>query len=107
MMTTPSHLSSPGAQLPIRPAPVLRESGTVFSDNAQAFASRPETYVDAERHSAVREAVALLREGHRGRAEYVMARSFMRQARIAGLGHTDLTPCACCGLTCTQAVTPC
>lgn len=106
-MITPAHLSSPGAQLPVRPAPVQREAGNVITDNAQAFASRPEDYLAAERHSAVREAVALLREGKRGRAEYVMVRSFQRQARIAGLGHTDLAPCRCCGMTCTQAVTPC
>lgn len=70
---------------------------TVWQDNAAAFASKPEAYIDQERHSGVREAARLIREGKRGQAHYVIVRSVQRQARIDGLGTPDIPVCACGG----------
>lgn len=75
-------------------------STTVFQANAGAFATTPEQAIDAERNAAVRRASALIVEGKPGRAQYELARSVVRQARIAGLGTQDIGPTCPCGRRC-------
>lgn len=83
---------TPGDVLPIhRP--------TIYQQNAEAFATQPADYIDQERHVAVRKAIDLLRAGKPGQAQYVLVRSVMRQARIAGLGSVEI-PCCPCGGRC-------
>lgn len=77
-------------------------TGTVWQQNAQAFASTPETYIDAERHVGVRKATGLLLARKPGRALYELTRSVERQARIAGLGSHDLQPVCPCNGRCEQ-----
>lgn len=77
---------------------------TVWQANAAEFASTPESYLDAERHDAVRKAVAALREGRPGYALFVMARSLERQTRIAGLGTHEVGPVCPCGRQCPAPV---
>lgn len=59
-----------------------------------------EVHAAQERRSAVREAAQLVAAGRRGRAQFVLARSVMRQARILGVGHTDIGPTCPCGGRC-------
>lgn len=73
---------------------------TIWQDNAGTFASTPESYVDAERHDAVRRTVQLLAAGQPGRALYTLVRSVERQARIAGAGTHTLQPSCPCGGRC-------
>ncbi len=71
---------------------------SVWTDNANLFASTPESAVDAERHAGVRDALALIVDGKPGRALYTLVRSVERQARITGTGYIDLHPtCPCDG----------
>lgn len=70
---------------------------SVFSDNAAAFATTQPAAIDAERRDAARRAAALLVEGQPGRARYELARSVIRQARIAGLGTHVVEPTCPCG----------
>lgn len=73
---------------------------TVWQQNAAAFSSKPATYVDQERHSGVRAAVAELRAGRPGYALFKVARSVERQNRIAGGGTVHLGVCPGCGGLC-------
>lgn len=73
---------------------------TVWQDNAAAFATTPQSAIDQERHAAVREALDLILDGKPGRARYVLARSVMRQNRIAGGGTVTLHPRCPCGGRC-------
>lgn len=70
---------------------------TVWQANATEFSSRPESYIDQERHVGVREALELILQGKPGRAQYVLARSVQRQVRIAGGGTVEIPLCACGG----------
>ena len=70
---------------------------TIWQQNAADFASKPAPYIDQERHAGVREALEHILAGRPGRAQYALARSVQRQARIAGLGTPDLQVCACGG----------
>lgn len=70
---------------------------TLFQDNAAEFATTPEQAIDFERNSARRKAIALIAEGRTGRAQYELARSVIRQARIAGLGTQEIAPACPCG----------
>jgi hypothetical protein len=70
---------------------------SVWTDNAAAFASRQESYVDQERHASVRRALDLIRDGRRGYAVFVLTRSVERQARISGVGMADIPACPCGG----------
>ena len=72
---------------------------TVWQQNAAEFASRPGTYIDAERHNGVRKAMAAIVEGRPGYALFVLARSVERQNRIAGGGTVALPICPKCGRT--------
>ncbi|CAI9417210.1 hypothetical protein [Nocardioides sp. T2.26MG-1] len=72
---------------------------TVWQANAAAFTSRPESYIDQERHDGVRKATAALREGRPGFALFLLARSVERQNRIAGGGTVQLPICPRCGRT--------
>ena len=68
---------------------------TVWKDNVDAFiARRDETgvQVDAIRKAAITEALEHLVAGRPGRAEYVMARALMAQARAVGIGVLQLGP---------------
>lgn len=76
---------------------------SIWQQNAAAFASSPETYIDQERRAGVREALELILEGEPGRAQFKLARSVQRQARIAGLGALEIPACACGG-SCTHVV---
>jgi hypothetical protein len=73
---------------------------TVWQANANQFASTPGAYIDQERRAVVRRALALIVEGRPGYAEFVLARSVMRQARIAGLGDIEIPACPRCGTRC-------
>lgn len=79
---------------------VVRPS--IWQDNAATFASQQAPAIDQERHAGVREAMALILEGRPGKARYVLARSVMRQARIAGLGTHPINPECPCGGRCGQ-----
>ena len=57
----------------------------------------PVEHAAMERRAAVREAVRLLVEGRPGRAEFVMTRSVMAQARALGVGHTHIGSTCGCG----------
>jgi hypothetical protein len=71
---------------------------TVWQENAAAFAATPETHIDQERRAGVRRAAELIAAGEPGRAQYVLARSVMRQNRIAGGGTVEIHPaCPCPG----------
>lgn len=83
---------APGDLLPVRV-----HKPTIYQDNAERFASTAGDYLDQERHVAVRTALQLVVEGRPGRAQYVLARSVMRQARIAGLGDVVIAGCPCGG----------
>lgn len=73
---------------------------SVFTENAAAFATTPEQAIAAERHEATRKAAALIVAGKPGRAQYELARSVVRQARIAGLGTHEIAPVCPCGGGC-------
>ena len=73
---------------------------SVFTENAAAFATTQAGAIDAERNASTRRAVALLVDGKPGRARYELARSVMRQARIAGLGTLHVDPTCPCGGRC-------
>jgi hypothetical protein len=73
---------------------------TVWQANAAQFASTPDTYIDQERHAAVRKTIELIRQGRPGMAQFVLTRSVMRQARIAGLGDIEIPACPRCGGGC-------
>lgn len=73
---------------------------SVFTQNAAAFATTPEQAIAAERNEATRRAVRLLVDGMPGRAQYELARSVVRQARIAGLGTHEIAPVCPCGGGC-------
>ena len=67
--------------------------------------STPVEHAAMARRAAAREAVRLIAAGRRGRAEYVMTRSVMSQARMLGVGHTHIGPsCGCGRADCPQAV---
>lgn len=72
---------------------------SVYSWNAEAFASRPEPAIDQQRHAGVRETVELLLDGNRRQAHIRLAASVERQVRMAGLGNHRLIdtelPCGC------------
>lgn len=71
---------------------------SVFTENAASFATQQPAAIDMERRQAVRKAAGLIVEGRPGRARYELARSVMRQARIAGLGTQPVEPvCPCEG----------
>lgn len=71
---------------------------SVFTENAAAFATQQPAAIDMERRDAARRAAALIVDGKPGRARYELARSVMRQARIAGLGTHAVEPvCPCEG----------
>ena len=71
---------------------------TVYTDNVEAFASRPDTAATWEQHAAVRRAGRLIREGDRHQALCVLARSVERQSRILlGLQARITPPCGCGG----------
>lgn len=72
---------------------------TIWQANAASFASRPESYIDAERHDGVRKAMAAVLDGRPGYALFVLARSVERQNRIAGGGTMALPICPRCGRT--------
>ena len=71
-----------------------------FAEAAHAAAYTPEQAIAAERNHAVRTAAALVIDGRPGRAQYELARSVMRQARIAGLGQVEIQPACPCGGRC-------
>ncbi len=73
---------------------------TIWQDNAAAFTSRPESYVDQERRAGLAAAMDALRDGRPGYALFKLARSVERQNRIAGGGTIQLPICAACGTTC-------
>ncbi|GAB2762826.1 hypothetical protein [Nocardioides pakistanensis] len=76
---------------------------SVFTDNAAAFATTQVDAIDHERRTATRKAAALIVAGKTGRAQYELARSVIRQARIAGLGTPEIGPtCPCGGRRCTR-----
>jgi hypothetical protein len=68
---------------------------TIWQKNAETFASTAESYVDQERHSAVREAVGLLVDRKPGLALFKLVRSVERQARISGVGLAEIPACPC------------
>lgn len=70
---------------------------TIFQSNASAFATEQPAAIDMERRSAVRLAAQLIVQGKPGRAQYEIARSVVRQARIAGLGTQHIAPSCPCG----------
>lgn len=71
---------------------------SVFTENAAAFATQQPAAIDMERRDATRRAAVLIVEGKPGRARYELARSVIRQARIAGLGTQPIEPtCPCEG----------
>lgn len=53
------------------------------------------TYVDAERHAGIQEALALILAGRPGYAFFKLGRSVERQNRIAGNGSILLPGCPC------------
>jgi hypothetical protein len=74
---------------------------TTFNQNAAAFATTPEVAMSQERRSTITLAMQLIRDGKPGRAQYELARSVTRQARIAGLGTPSIVPtCPCGGRRC-------
>lgn len=71
---------------------------TIWNDNAERFATRPDAAASWERHAAVRRAGRLIREGDRPQALCVLARSVERQGRILlGLQARITPPCDCGG----------
>ena len=74
---------------------------SVYSQNAATFATDQPAAIDMERRAAVTLVTQLLLDGKPGRAQYELARSVMRQARIAGLGSPVIGPACPCGRTCT------
>lgn len=72
----------------------------VFSDQASAVATTADTAIDQERRSARALATQLILDGRPGRAQYELARSVVRQARIAGLGTQEIAPACPCGGRC-------
>lgn len=71
---------------------------SIFTQNAAAFATTQPAAVDMERNAAVRKATALIVAGKPGRAQYELARSVVRQARMSGLGTIPIEPsCPCEG----------
>ncbi len=68
---------------------------TQAKENVERFASTADSYIAQERHSAVRRALELIKAGRPGYARFVLTRSVIRQARIAGLGDVDLPTCPC------------
>lgn len=75
---------------------------TIWQSNAATFASTPTSYIDAERHDAVRKTLAAIVEGRPGYALFLLARSVERQNRIAGGGTVALGVCPACGTRCTH-----
>lgn len=75
---------------------------TVFQDNVELAAYTPEVAIAHERRATVTLAAQLIVDGRPGRAQYEMARSVMRQARIAGLGTQTIAPVCPCGGRCRQ-----
>lgn len=73
---------------------------TIWQQNAEAFASQQPAAIDQERHAAVRESLALIVAGRPGKARFVLARSVMRQNRIAGGGTIPIHPGCPCGGRC-------
>ena len=70
---------------------------TVWQENAQAFASRAEQYLQAERNRSRNRAMELLRAGKPGQAYHEICASVTRQARISGIGHIPIGSCPCGG----------
>lgn len=73
---------------------------TLVSDNVAAFATTPQQAIDQERNAAREKVLRLIVEGMPGRAQYELARSVVRQARIAGLGTLEVGPVCPCGGRC-------
>lgn len=73
---------------------------TIWQDNAAAFATQQPAAIDMERRAAVRKALQLIVDGQPGRARYELARSVVRQNRIAGGGTVDIHPGCPCGGRC-------
>lgn len=70
---------------------------TLFSAQASAHATQAGDAIDMERRSAVTLAAQLIAEGRPGRAQYELARSVTRQARIAGIAAAQVPACPCGG----------
>lgn len=70
---------------------------SVYTDNASRFATDQPHAIDMERRATITLAVQLLVDGMPGRARYELARSVMRQARMAGVGSVDLGRVCPCG----------
>lgn len=75
---------------------------TLFSAQASEHATTVDQALTAERRSAVQLATRLIVDGMPGRAQYEMARSLVRQGRIAGLGTQVIEPVCPCGGRCTS-----
>jgi hypothetical protein len=73
---------------------------TIWQQNAVAFATRPESAIDAERRVSRQRALKLIGEGRPGYALFVLARSVERQNRIAGGGTVPVEPLCACGGRC-------
>lgn len=70
---------------------------TIWQENAATFATNHASYVDQERHAAIRDALGLIVDGRPGLALFKLVRSVQRQARVSGLGMVEITACPCGG----------
>ena len=73
---------------------------TLFSDQASEHATTVDQALTAERRSAITLAAQLIVDGKPGRAQYELARSVVRQGRIAGCGTQVVEPVCPCGGRC-------
>ena len=73
---------------------------SIYTENVSRFATEQPAAIDMERRAAVTLVTQLLVDGKPGRAQYELARSVMRQARIAGVGSVDIAPSCPCGRRC-------
>lgn len=86
-----------GGTLPNQPTPQWRAGAAADADRA---ATTQQQFVDATRHSGVREALAMLRGAHqfqnypaadrRTDVARVLAASVEKQARVSGLGRVQI-----------------